>query len=178
VPEPWRNPRPAPQLHEIQSRLGVQTKLGWLRAWWPAFAWASFIFIMSTESFSAQHTARFIEPILRWLMPSLTDAQFVLIHYVIRKAAHFTEYVMFSLLLYRGVRGGGRGWHWTWGLAAFSIATGYAALDEIHQLFVTSRHASPYDVMIDAVGALLAVAAIWLCFRIRRPSPQPAVETL
>ena len=177
--EPWRNPRPAPQLHEIQSRIGGQlgerAKLGWLRAWWPAIAWACFIFIMSTDSFSAQHTSRFFEPILRWLIPSLTRAQFALIHHIIRKLAHVTEYFMFSLLLYRGVRGAGRGWRWTWGLAAFSIAAGYGALDEIHQLFVASRQSSPYDAMIDAAGALFAVLAVWLWFRLRRPSPPPAL---
>jgi VanZ family protein len=177
-------------LREIQSRLGEsarhgrQTKLGWLLAWWPAIAWACFIFIMSTDMFSAQHTSRVIEPILRWLIPSLTHAQFMHIHHYIRKGAHVTEYFMFSLFLYRGVRGGGRGWRWTWGLAAFSIAAGYGALDEIHQLFITSRHASPYDAMIDATGALFAVLVTWLWFRLRgpatagRPAEQPAPETL
>ena len=187
MPEPWRNPRPAPQLREIQSRLGGQlgerAKLGWLRAWWPAITWACVIFIMSTDSFSAQHTSRVIEPILRWLIPSLTHAQFMHLHHYIRKCAHLTEYFIFSLSLYRGVRGAGRGWRWTWGLAAFSIAAGYAALDEIHQIFVASRQASPYDAMIDATGALIAVIAIWLWFRLRRPvmagrpSEQPAPET-
>lgn len=184
MPEAWRNPRPAPQLREIQSRLSGRTKLGWLRAWWPAIAWACFIFIMSTDYFSAQHTARVVEPILRWLFPSITRAQFAVIHHIIRKMAHVTEYFIFSLSLYRGVRGSGRGWRWTWGLAAFSIATGYGTLDEIHQLFVASRQASPYDAMIDAAGALFAVGAIWLWFRLRKPvkpgkpSEQPPPETL
>ena len=176
--EPWRNPRRAPQLGEIQARLAERPEMGWLRAWWPAMAWACVIFIMSTDTFSAQHTSRIIGPILRWLIPSLTRAQFEVIHYYIRKTAHLTEYFMFALLLYRGVRGSGRGWRWTWGLAAFSIAAGYAALDEIHQLFVTSRHASPYDAMIDSTGALFAVAAVWLWFRRRGSLPLPNPETL
>jgi VanZ family protein len=184
VPEPWRNPRPAPQLHEIQSRLGEsarrggRAKLGWLRAWWPAIAWACLIFIMSTDSFSAQHTSRIIEPILRWLFPLITKAQFAVIHHIIRKMAHLSEYFMFLLLLYRGVRGGGQGWRWTWGLAAFSIAAGYGALDEVHQIFVASRQASPYDAMIDVTGALFAVLVIWLWFRLRGPAPQPVSEIL
>jgi VanZ family protein len=66
------------------------------------------------------------------------------------------------------VRGGRAGWRWTWSFAAFSVAAGYSALDEIHQAFVASRHASPYDSMIDSTGALLAITMIWLWFRFRR----------
>ncbi len=63
------------------------------------------------------------------------------------------------------------------------VAAGYGALDEVHQIFVASRQASPYDAMIDAAGALFAVVAIWLWFRLRpramagKRSPQPAPET-
>lgn len=167
MPEPWRNPRPAPQLQEIQSRLQQTRPYGWLRAWWPAMLWACFIFAMSTDPFSAEHTAFVFEPILRWLIPSLTAHQFEVIHSCIRKSAHFTEYFLLCLLIYRGVRGGRAGWRWTWALAAFSIAAGYSALDEIHQAFVASRHASPYDSMIDSTGAFFAIAMLWLWFRFR-----------
>jgi VanZ family protein len=167
VPEPWRNPRPAPQLQEIQSRLRQTRPYGWLRAWWPAIVWACIIFVMSTDSFSSEHTGPVFERILRWLIPSLTAHQFKVIHYCIRKSAHFSEYFLFCLLIYRGVRRGHIGWHWTWGLAAFSVAAGYSALDEIHQAFVASRHASPYDSMIDSTGAFFAITMLWMWFRFR-----------
>jgi hypothetical protein len=41
--------------------------------------WAGVIFSMSTDTFSSEHTASVIEPILRWLDPSLTPHQFELI---------------------------------------------------------------------------------------------------
>jgi VanZ family protein len=177
VPEPWRNPRPAPQLPEIQSHLRQTKPYGWLRTWWPAILWACIIFVMSTDAFSSEHTAPIFEPILRWLIPSLTAHQFKVIHHFIRKSAHFTEYFLFCLLIYRGVRGGRAGWRWTWSLAAFSVAAGYSALDEIHQAFVASRHASPYDSMIDSTGAFFAITMLWLWFRVRGSDASVSSQT-
>ena len=140
----------------------------WLRAWWPAIAWACVIFSMSTDTFSAEHTASLFEPFFRWLMPSLREDQFRTIHYFIRKSAHFSEYFVFCLLLYRGMRSGRPGWRWTWGIAALAFAAGYSALDEIHQAFVASRTASPYDSLLDSAGAFFAFSILWLWFRWRR----------
>jgi VanZ family protein len=140
----------------------------WLAAWWPALVWAGVIFSMSTDTFSAEHTASVFEPILKWMVRSLTDEQFEVIHNLIRKSAHFTEYFIFCLLLYRGVRLGRTGWRWTWGVAALSFAAGYSILDEIHQAFVASRTASPYDSLLDSVGAFAAFTVLWLWFRTRK----------
>jgi VanZ family protein len=149
---------------------------GWLRAWWPALLWAAMIFTMSTDTFSAQHTAWFFEPILRWFKPSLTTHQFDVIHHYIRKTAHFTEYFVFCLLLYRSVRGRRFGWRWSWGLTALIIAFGYSALDEIHQAFVASRQASPYDSLIDSAGSFFAFGMIWLWFRLHNHNRQQAAS--
>jgi VanZ family protein len=162
--QPWRSPRPAPQLPEVQPRLGQLLIPGWLRIWWPALLWAAVIFVMSTDRFSAQHTASFFETMLRWFYPSMTAHRFLVIHHYIRKSAHFTEYFVFCLLLYRGVRGARTGWRWSWGLIALFIAASYAILDEIHQAFVASRQSSPYDSLLDSVGAFIAFAALWLWF--------------
>jgi VanZ family protein len=147
----------------------------WLRAWLPAIFWAGVIFSMSTDTFSSEHTASVLEPILRWLIPSLTGEGFNTVHHFIRKSAHFTEYFIFCLLLYRGVRGGHKGWRWTWGVAALFCAAGYSVLDEIHQAFVASRTASAYDSLLDSVGALFAVIALWLWFRWRRSTPEAEI---
>jgi VanZ family protein len=132
---------------------------------------------MSTDTFSAQHTGSIIEPILRWLFPSFSQTRIDVIHHIIRKSAHFTEYFIFGLFIYRGVRGARKGWHWTWGLTAWAIAAGYACLDEIHQSFIASRTATPYDSLLDSVGAFFAILALYLWFRRRQPtSPVPVPE--
>jgi VanZ family protein len=172
--QPWRNPRPAPQLQEVQPHLKQLLVPAWVRIWWPAFLWAALISIMSTDAFSAQHTATILEPILRWFIPGLTHEQFHVIHHYIRKSAHFIEYFIFCLLLFRGIRGSRIGWRWSWGLSALFIAAGYSALDEIHQALVVSREASAYDSLLDSTGAFLAFAILWLWFRSRqRPGTIP-----
>ena len=153
---------------EVQPRLKQMLLPGWVRVWWPALLWAAVIFIMSTDQFSAQHTSRIIEPIIRWFKPDLTAHQFLVIHHYIRKTAHFTEYFVFCLLLYRAIRGVRTGWRWVWGLSALFIACGYSALDEIHQAFVASRQASPYDSLLDSIGAFSAMLCLWLWFRAHR----------
>jgi VanZ family protein len=176
-PQPWRNPRSAPNLAEIHAKTPAPRALMWLRAWWPAIAWASVIFAMSTDPFSAQHTASFFEPLLRWLRPGLTAVQFAVIHYFIRKCAHLTEYFVFCLLLYRGVRGERTGWRWSWGIESLFFAAGYSLLDEIHQAFVASRTASPYDSLLDTTGAFVALGVLWLWFRLRGTPPKVEAST-
>jgi VanZ family protein len=167
--ESWRNPRPAPELAGLGSRIPPRSLFpAWLRAWWPALLWAAMMFVLSTDSFSSEHTSRIIEPILRWFLPAISAASLDFIHHVIRKCAHFTEYFIFFLLLYRGLRGIRRGWQLAPAVLAWFIASGYSALDEIHQSFVASRGASPWDSLLDSASALAAVVMVFLFYRLRR----------
>ena len=67
---------------------------------------------------------------------------------VLRKCAHATEYAVFALLLFRAL---GRE------LPSFLLGLAYAASDELHQEFVRGRHASPFDVSMDAAGLALGL---------------------
>src|ERR1700751_1842143 len=164
--EPWRNPRPAPNLGEVLQRVPPGTLLtAALRAWWPALVWAVMIFLLSTDSFSSNQTGLFFEPLIRWFYPSLPADQFDIIHHFIRKSAHFVAYFIFFLLLYRGVRGSRHGWHWSWALIAWLIAVAYSALDEIHQIFVPSRGPSPLDSLLDSSAALVALLVLFFLYR-------------
>jgi VanZ family protein len=168
-PQPWPTCTPAAILPEAPPRLPA-----WLRAWWPAFLWAAVIFALSTDPFSSSHTAGILEPVIHWFVPSFSPGQVEFIHYVIRKTAHFTEYFIFGLFLYRAVRGSQKGWHWTWGLTAWFIAACYSALDEIHQAFVASRTASAYDSLLDSAGAFVAILILFVIFRLRQARPPAA----
>jgi VanZ family protein len=99
-----------------------------ISAWLPVVAWAALIFAFS----SIPHLGTGLGT---W------DT-------ILRKGAHVTEYAIFGLLLLRAV---GRA------APAFLLGVGYAITDEVHQHFVSGRHASPIDVAIDSAGVLLGV---------------------
>ena len=164
---PWQNPKTNPHRRTLVAyKAFVEPSLrNWLTAWWPALLWGGFIFLMSTDSVSAQHTASFFDPILKWLMPDITRHQLMLANHYLRKTAHFTEYFVFCVLLYRGVRGLHSGWRWRSALAAWFIAFCYAALDEVHQAFVASREARVSDSLLDSFGALVAIIVLYLWLR-------------
>jgi VanZ family protein len=177
--EPWRNPRPAPNLDQVRHRLPRKSFVpDWLRAWWPAVLWACLIFTFSTDAFSADNTGSILYPILHALIPHLTTAQFHTIHHIIRKSAHFAEYFIFYLVLFRGIRFPQLGWRWTWAWSAWFIAAAYSALDEVHQSFVASRTASPWDSLLDSTGALLALAFLYVFFRLFRFRKEPSPPDL
>ncbi len=117
-----------------------------LRAWVPAILWAGFIFTMSTTYFSAANTGRIIEPIVRWLWPSVSAPTVSLIHAAIRKLAHFSEYAVFCLLLLAGPL-------CSKPVIAVLLCGGYGLSDEFHQMFVPGRTPALHDVAIDLSGA-------------------------
>jgi VanZ family protein len=164
--ESWRTAKPVSGLD--QPRPPKSPILNWLRAWWPALLWAILISVLSTNSFSAEHTSLVIEPIFRWLFPHITQDTLDLLHHLVRKSAHFTEYFIFALLLYHGMRASHRDdrpWHWSWALVAWLIAAIYSAFDEIHQIFVPSRGPSVWDSMLDSAGALFALLVLFFLYR-------------
>jgi VanZ family protein len=148
----------------------VQWSKGWLKRWLPAIIWAGVITGASTDTFSGERTSLFILPVLQWLFPHASAETLRLLHFLIRKTAHLAEYFLFSVLLFRALRGGRQGWLLRWGIAALAIAAAFSALDEFHQSFVPSRTASPWDSLLDTSGAAIAQVFLWLGFRARRPS--------
>ncbi len=137
----------------------------------PLLAWAAFIFLASSASFSASNTSRIIRPLLVWLFPDITEDALLQAHFLVRKAAHFTEYAILSLLAARtflnSPRGRVRG---LWWLASFAVTAGVALLDEYRQSFLPSRTGTVYDSLLDMAGgaSALACVAAWRLFSGRR----------
>lgn len=127
-----------------------------LSAWGPAVLWAAFIFSMSTDEMSSYHTRTWIEPLVRFVVPGLSREGFEIVHSVIRKLGHVSEYFVLALLIVRGCRRGSTLSPVRAPLAAFVASALYALSDEAHQFFVASRSASLIDCGIDSLGAALA----------------------
>lgn len=126
-----------------------------LAAWLPVIVWASFIFSMSTDGFSAEHTQGWIEPAIRFVLPGLGAEAVQLAHEVIRKLAHVSEYLVFAVLLDRAWRLDAPSRAVRPALAAFALAALYSLSDEAHQVYVASRGASLVDCGIDSIGAAI-----------------------
>ena len=133
-----------------------------VRRWIPVVLWAILISTFSTDIFSSRITSRFIVPALRWLFPHASMDTIELLHHLIRKGAHVFEYFFFGTLLFRAIRGSGRGWTIRWAASTIALAAVYAAGDEFHQSFVPSRGASPWDALLDTAAAATAVLVLWL----------------
>ena len=129
--------------------------------WLQAIAWAGLISLLSTDAFSSQHTSAYLIPLLHWLFPHAGAETLDWMQLVIRKMAHLAEYFIFSLFLLHGLCGKDRGWQLRWAIWAVVIAAGYASLDEFPQVFVPSRHASPWDALLDTTGAVVAQVVLW-----------------
>src|SRR5205809_1136160 len=123
-----------------------------LGRWLPVVAWAGVIWTLSSGSFSGERTGTVILPLLSTLFPSATPGQLVVVHEDIRKLAHFVEYLILSVLLYRALdvepRGSLRA-----GVLALCLAGLYAGSDELHQWFVPGRGARVSDWLLDVSGA-------------------------
>ena len=123
------------------------------------FVWASIIFVASTSWLSGAHTGSIVLSILAWLFPTADPRTLEAVHGVVRKLGHFTEYLIFGLLLVRAIRDADE-WRPRHAALAVVLAASYAATDELHQHFVPGRTAAATDVLIDAAGAITGQLAL------------------
>ncbi len=160
----------------------MRNSKAFLKYWLPVLLWMVLIFLASSDANSYEHSSSLLEPLLRWLAPHLAQARIEVIHHIMRKCAHLTEYAVLALLLWRAIHNT-RGeelpqlavarrllsiqglWKWEDAGLALSIVFFYAATDEFHQIFVPTRTPALSDVGIDTCGGAAALIVLWIFMR-------------
>jgi VanZ family protein len=139
-------------------------------AWALVFCWGTLIWILGGDSFSFTDTNETIIPWLDWLTGSLDYRTRYRIYVGIRKSAHFIEYAILALLTFRAALLAARKTQLaTAGWVALFIVASLATADEARQAFSTVRTGSPYDVLLDVAGGLIAVLGVLIISRRFRP---------
>jgi VanZ family protein len=129
----------------------------------PLVGWIGFIFFASTGAMSASNTSRIIAPLFKWLFPGITEAQLLLVHYTVRKTAHFTEYAVLALLAARAFLTSTHGrLRRGWFVAALALVALVALLDEYNQSFNPVRTGTIWDSLIDISGGATALVLFGL----------------
>lgn len=130
----------------------------------PLIVWMLLIFLASTGELSAPNTSRILRPLLLWLFPGISEATLTSIHFMVRKAAHFTEYAILAIFAARAfVTSSHERLRRAWFFITLLLIILYSLSDEYHQSFVASRTGSVYDSLIDIAGGLtaLTIYGLW-----------------
>jgi len=77
--------------------------------------------------------------------------------FVIRKTAHFLEFMLLYLLLNRGFKNTSKITVAKRLILVLFLTIFYAASDEYHQTFISGRTGKPFDIGIDFLGALFGL---------------------
>lgn len=128
-----------------------KTKLAYL----PAIIWMIVIFCFSHQS--ALQSSNLSGGILGYIIDIIKNSLNIainedLLHTVIRKGAHFTEYLILAVLVMFGLTKNKVSKPF---FKSVMICALYAMTDEFHQLFVAGRSGRVFDVMVDTSGAAL-----------------------
>ncbi len=143
----------------------------------PLLLWLAFISFASTSEFSAANTSQLLRPLLLWLFPNITADRLAVVHFLTRKAGHFTEYAVLGFLARRAfVTSSHTILQRYWFQLALLLIVSYALLDEFHQSFVPSRTPSIYDSAIDILGGLTVLLIFKLGGKKEKKLRLPAIN--
>jgi VanZ family protein len=135
--------------------LTIERKAG--RIWLLVAVWSGIILWVGGDAGAASATSRFILPFLRWLFPDATAVELYRLHVLIRKGAHVAEYGVLALFTLSALRASTRAT--TLRLAGLALVwvLAIAACDEARQSLFAMRTGSPWDVVLDIFGGVLAL---------------------
>lgn len=144
----------------------VNNKVTLVMRWMIPILWMAFIFYMSSmPGTESTEQSDFLVNLIGMLGVNINGNVGETISFIVRKAAHITEYVILAILIYRVVilyidRKKAK-------LLMILIVILYASTDEFHQLFVPGREGTFRDVLIDTSGAIIAIIFINLYERFK-----------
>ena len=136
--------------------------------WILALCWGGVMFFFSGQNAneSGRLSAWFTGVIFR-IFPEL-PLDFEVLHFYIRKAAHFSIFALEGFLLGMAMMLSFR-WRWLAGFAAAAGCAGMAVLNELHQTMAIGRSCEVRDMIIDATGSatgvILAAILLWFVYR-------------
>ena len=113
--------------------------------------------------------------IVRWLLariaPGYTEQVYHAWSFFLRKAAHFTLYLLLGIGLAGSLQWQKRLPPWA---TAIALGTLFAATDELHQLFSPGRSAQLTDVLLDACGVATGTLVVYLIYRTEKKKQEKA----
>src|SRR6267143_7114552 len=98
--------------------------------WLPPLVWMAVIFGLSSSMGSSEETSRFVVPLLRWLFPWAAPGDIDVLHGLVRKGGHLTEYAVLGALWFRAFRRGRRLAPVSAAWSALTLSVAWAGLDE------------------------------------------------
>ena len=134
----------------------------WLKRYVPLLIWIGVIFFLSSSQGSMGQTSRIIRPLLEFFFPAASAETITFYHGIIRKLAHFTEYAVLGLLACRGfTRSPQPILKRFWFATAIALVVVVASTDEFNQSLNPLRTGSPWDILLDVFGGVVAIIAFW-----------------
>ena len=137
-------------------------------SWILMLLWMLFIFYMSQQNGTeSTQKSDFVANLLRYIGIDGNENVRGIITFIIRKAAHFTEYFILFVLIYRVVTIYFNINNLKYYISIFILFL-YACSDEIHQSFIPGRECAVRDVIIDTSGGIIALLFILIINKIRK----------
>ncbi|MFT5874014.1 MAG: VanZ family protein [Clostridium sp.] len=141
--------------------------------WILVAGWMVLIFIFSSQAGEvSSKNNKFVIYAFDLLGLNLNSLFGTLSDFIVRKAAHFTEYFILYVLSYRAINTNKnrntKAFIWS-----ILIVFLYACSDEFHQAFVPGRGPAFRDVLVDTCGGLIAFLTMYICVTLKkRPTPK------
>ncbi|MGH4050239.1 MAG: VanZ family protein [Clostridium sp.] len=130
--------------------------------WILVIGWMVLIFLFSSQPGEVSSgNNKFVIYMFNLLGLDLNNIFGTMSDFIVRKAAHCTEYFILYILLYRAIKADKDASIKVF-ISSILIIFLYACSDEFHQSFVPGRGPAFRDVMVDTCGGLLAFLVMYI----------------